>query len=179
MLELWGGVECTVARIGDRYVDQLHTTGHHDRACDLDDFAALGLAAIRYPVLWERIAPERPDRCDWSWTDERLARLRDLGIRPILGLVHHGSGPRYTTWPTRASRGAWVSLRPGSPSVTPGRKITRESTSRSPPRASADCTDSGIRTDAIRHCSCACCSINWKARGRRCVRFGRSPRRPG
>jgi dTDP-4-dehydrorhamnose reductase len=96
MLELWGGVECTVARVGDRYMDQLRTTGHHDRLSDLDDFAALGITAMRYPVLWERIAPERPDRCDWSWTDERLNRLRDLGIRPILGLVHHGSGPRYT-----------------------------------------------------------------------------------
>lgn len=96
MPELWGGVECTVARIGERYVDQLRTTGHHDRLSDLDDFAALGLTAMRYPVLWERIAPESPRRCDWSWTDQRLARLRDLGIRPILSLVHHGSGPRYT-----------------------------------------------------------------------------------
>ncbi|HZX31369.1 MAG TPA: family 1 glycosylhydrolase [Rhodocyclaceae bacterium] len=96
-VELWGGVECTVARVGDRYIDQVVATGHQDRISDLDRFAALGLKAMRYPVLWERIAPDRPDRCDWSWTDERLARLRDLGIRPILGLVHHGSGPRYTS----------------------------------------------------------------------------------
>ena len=26
----------------------------------------------------------------------RLERLRALNVRPILGLVHHGSGPRYT-----------------------------------------------------------------------------------
>ena len=25
-----------------------------------------------------------------------MARLRELGIRPIVGLLHHGSGPRYT-----------------------------------------------------------------------------------
>jgi dTDP-4-dehydrorhamnose reductase len=25
-----------------------------------------------------------------------LARLRELSIRPIVGLVHHGSGPAYT-----------------------------------------------------------------------------------
>ncbi|MBD0362851.1 MAG: sugar nucleotide-binding protein, partial [Coleofasciculus sp. C3-bin4] len=31
-----------------------------------------------------------------SWADERLERLRELGIRPIVGLVHHGSGPRHT-----------------------------------------------------------------------------------
>ncbi len=95
-LELWGGVECTVARVGDRYTDELATTGHDARPADLELFARLGIRALRYPVLWERIAPDRPDRCDWSWTDARLARLRELGIRPVLGLVHHGSGPRYT-----------------------------------------------------------------------------------
>lgn len=98
-VELWGGVECTIARVGDRYTDQLGTTGHDDRPSDLERFAGLGLKALRYPVLWERIAPERPDRCDWRWTDERLARIRELGIQPILGLVHHGSGPRYTSLP--------------------------------------------------------------------------------
>jgi len=96
-VELWGGVECTVARIGKRYTDQLGATGHEHRISDLELFAGLGIKALRYPVLWERIAPDRPDRCDWKWTDERLARIRDLGLRPILGLVHHGSGPRYTS----------------------------------------------------------------------------------
>ena len=97
LVELWGGVECTVARIGDGYIDQLRTTGHQHRIADLDLFAGLGVKALRYPVLWERIAPEWPGRCDWSWTDARLDRLRELGIRPILSLVHHGSGPRYTS----------------------------------------------------------------------------------
>lgn len=96
-LELWGGVECTVARVGDRYVDQLQTTGHQDRIDDLDLFAGLGLKTLRYPVLWERIAPQHPNRCDWSWTDARLNRLRELGIEPIITLVHHGSGPQYTS----------------------------------------------------------------------------------
>ena len=95
-LELWGGIECTVNRVGDRYADQVVLTGHQNRIDDLDRFAALGLAAIRYPVLWERVAPDRPDACDWHWSDERLARLRLLRLRPIVGLLHHGSGPRYT-----------------------------------------------------------------------------------
>ena len=30
-VELWGGVECTVNRVGDAYHDQLRLTGHHDR----------------------------------------------------------------------------------------------------------------------------------------------------
>ena len=40
---------------------------------------------------------EHSRRPDWRWTDARLADLRALGIAPIAGLVHHGSGPRYTT----------------------------------------------------------------------------------
>ena len=96
MLELWGGIECTVNRVGDRYFDQVILTGHEHRLDDLDRFADLGLKALRYPVLWERVVPTDPAQPDWSWTDERLARMRELGIRPIVGLCHHGSGPRWT-----------------------------------------------------------------------------------
>src|ERR687894_287789 len=96
-LELWGGIECTVARVGDGYLDQIRRSGHEGRPEDLDMIAGLGLRAIRYPVLWERVAPHGLEDADWSWTDERLGRLRELGIRPIVGLVHHGSGPRSTS----------------------------------------------------------------------------------
>lgn len=95
-LERWCGVECTVSRVGDTYTDQLRRTGHDDRIDDLDRLAALGFSAIRYPLLWERVSPESPDLADWSWCDERLDRLRALDMRVIGGLVHHGSGPRYT-----------------------------------------------------------------------------------
>lgn len=94
-LELWGGPECTVNRVGDHFRDQIEASGHHQRLSDLDLFADLGLAAVRYPVLWERVAPHDPAKRDWTWTDERLPRLRQLGLRTIAGLVHHGSGPRY------------------------------------------------------------------------------------
>lgn len=93
-IEMWGGVECTVNRVGDRYRDQLRLSGHHERLDDLDRFATLGLRALRYPVLWERTAPDGEP--DWTWPDARLDRLRTLNIRPIVGLVHHGSGPRHT-----------------------------------------------------------------------------------
>ncbi|MBW3633488.1 MAG: family 1 glycosylhydrolase, partial [Chloroflexi bacterium] len=96
MLELWGGIECTVNRVGDCYADQIVRTGHQDRMDDLDRFADLGITALRYPVLWERVVPMDPAQPDWSWTDERLARIRELGMRPIVGLCHHGSGPRWT-----------------------------------------------------------------------------------
>lgn len=96
-LELWGGVECTVVRIGDDYRDQVLETGHSKRMADLDALAELGVKAVRYPIVWENVAPETPGELDLSWHDRRLKRLRELGIRVIGGLVHHGSGPRYTS----------------------------------------------------------------------------------
>ncbi len=59
-------------------------------------FAALGLKTLRYPLVWERASAEIGAPPDWSWTDARLGRIRELGIRPIAGLLHHGSGPRGT-----------------------------------------------------------------------------------
>jgi dTDP-4-dehydrorhamnose reductase len=90
-------VECTVNRVGEKYFDQLELGGHARRVDDLNLFASLGVRALRYPVLWERVAPESLMRADWSWSDERLRRLLELKIRPIVGLVHHGSGPRHTS----------------------------------------------------------------------------------
>ncbi|WP_426492752.1 family 1 glycosylhydrolase [Hymenobacter sp. 102] len=93
---LWGGVECTCRRVGDAYSDQLTRSGHIHRLSDLDRFAELGLRTLRYPILWEHVAPDSLDSPDWRWADERLHRLQALAIEPIVGLVHHGSGPRYT-----------------------------------------------------------------------------------
>jgi dTDP-4-dehydrorhamnose reductase len=84
-------------RVGDQFFDQLVWSGHDTRIDDLAAFASLGIRALRYPVLWERVAPHSIDDFDWRWTDERLARLRALGVRPIAGLLHHGSGPAYTS----------------------------------------------------------------------------------
>ncbi len=95
-IERWCGVECTVNRVRDRFRDQLHRSGHHHRIEDLDQIAALGFDAIRYPLLWERVSPDTPDAADWAWCDERLDQLDRLGLRVIAGLVHHGSGPHYT-----------------------------------------------------------------------------------
>ena len=55
-----------------------------------------GIRALRYPVLWERTAPQGVAHARWHWSDARLDRLRQLAITPIVGLLHHGSGPAYT-----------------------------------------------------------------------------------
>ena len=95
-LELWGGIECTVNRVGDVYFDQIRKSGHHGRKDDISRFASIGVRAMRYPVLWERVAPDGLATADWTWTDERLELLRASDIRPIATLLHHGSGPRST-----------------------------------------------------------------------------------
>ena len=92
--EVWGGVEASHVRIRTRTVDQLELTGHDRRDADMDAIASLGVSAVRYPVLWERVAPRGLASADWSWPDARLGRLRELGVRPVVGLIHHGSGPR-------------------------------------------------------------------------------------
>ena len=95
-LELWGGIECTVNRVGAEYYDQLHFSGHVRRLCDLTALNSLGLRALRYPVLWEHAARGEQE-LDLTWADERLARLKELDLTPIAGLLHHGSGPSHTS----------------------------------------------------------------------------------
>src|SRR3954464_12157578 len=87
------GIECTVNRVGDRYFDQCARNGYRDRLEDLDRFAELGIKALRCPFLWETIAPEGVGKARWDFADRQLERLLRLKLRPIAGLVHHGSGP--------------------------------------------------------------------------------------
>ena len=96
-LELWGGYECTVNRVGDEWFDQTLRSGHEDRIEDLQLIADLGVRSVRYPALWERISPDHPNQANFGWTDERLDEMRRLGLNPILTLCHHGSGPHYTS----------------------------------------------------------------------------------
>ena len=91
-IAVWGGIECSYNRVGDRYFDQLERSGLYDFPDELDRLAALGITALRFPVLWERVCA-LGDRA-WAWTDAGLNRLRAHGITPIITLLHHGSGPR-------------------------------------------------------------------------------------
>jgi dTDP-4-dehydrorhamnose reductase len=95
---LWGGIESTVNRVGDLFYDQTVKSGHQERIGDLQAIAELGIKTLRYPALiWERVAPDGVEKADWRWPDQRLKRLRKLGIKPVVGFLHHGSGPRYTS----------------------------------------------------------------------------------
>ncbi|MFD2161474.1 family 1 glycosylhydrolase [Paradesertivirga mongoliensis] len=96
-VEVWAGIECTINRVRDSYFDQLNYADHYKRQSDLDLFADLGIKKIRYPILWERHKPEADTNISWDATDRSLNRLKELGIQPIAGLVHHGSGPSYAS----------------------------------------------------------------------------------
>ena len=95
MIELWVGIECTVNRVGATYHDQVERSGHALRVDDIDRIAMLGVGRLRYPLLWERVAPSGVPR--WECVDAHMERMHALGLSPIAGLVHHGSGPAHTS----------------------------------------------------------------------------------
>ena len=93
-LELWGGVECTINRVHDTFYDQLERSGHRMRAVDdLEMSAALGIRTLRTALHWERFEETH----SWKRWDDLMADMGRLHIRPIVGLLHHGSGPLHTS----------------------------------------------------------------------------------
>lgn len=92
-LELWGGVECTLNRVHDISFDQLTRSGHRERALDdLTLFAQLGITALRTAMQWEWF----DETGSWAFGDTVLPEMQRLRMRPIVGLLHHGSGPAST-----------------------------------------------------------------------------------
>ncbi len=90
--EIWGGLECSYNRIEGNYADQLDYCGHYRRGIlDIQYIARLGVKALRYPVIFERY--HDPMDLSWSWLARQLNALRYYNIKPIAGLLHHGSGP--------------------------------------------------------------------------------------
>lgn len=94
--EIWGGIECTINRVQNRFFDQLKYNGHYNRTGDIAQLAETGIRKIRYPILWERHQPSRENAIDWTWTQNQLRELMEHHIDVIAGLVHHGSGPAFT-----------------------------------------------------------------------------------
>jgi dTDP-4-dehydrorhamnose reductase len=95
--ELWGGIECSFNRVGESYFDQFELCGHYQRGeADIECIAALGIKKLRYPILWEYHQPYVNTEIDWSWTSQQLKAIEKNNITPIVGLLHHGSGPAFT-----------------------------------------------------------------------------------
>ena len=93
--EVWGGIECTINRVGDRFFDQLDYANFYQQP-PLASIADLGIRKLRFPILWEKHQPELNQTIDWSWVEQPLLFFKEKGIDIIAGLVHHGSGPSYT-----------------------------------------------------------------------------------
>ena len=92
-MELWGGCEGTINRVGNVFFDQHAYSGHRARfENDLKLFATLGLKTLRIALLWERFE----QLGHWHEADHMVQAIADQGLHPIIGLVHHGSGPPHT-----------------------------------------------------------------------------------
>ena len=92
-LEIWGGAEYTHNRVHDEYLDQMDVSGHATRMDDYDRIAELGISTVRLGLLWEHHVRDG----SWEPFDDRLTYVKRAGLRPIAGLLHHGSGPRNTS----------------------------------------------------------------------------------
>lgn len=92
-LEIWGGAEYTCNRVGDRYFHQMELSGHSGRLEDYSRFLELGIRTLRVGLLWEEYDQQK----SWKQFDDHLSCVRQLGIRPVASLLHHGSGPEHTS----------------------------------------------------------------------------------
>lgn len=93
--EVWGGIECTINRVGNTYFDQLAQARFYEHP-PIHALTDLGIKKVRFPILWEKHQPQQDTVIDWSWTSSQLNELKKSGVDVIAGLVHHGSGPVYT-----------------------------------------------------------------------------------
>lgn len=76
-----------------RTLDEYELTGHYERwRDDLALMARIGVRAARYGIPWHRINPRR-GVWEWDFVDRTIDRMLDLGIEPIVDLVHYGLPP--------------------------------------------------------------------------------------
>jgi dTDP-4-dehydrorhamnose reductase len=95
-IPVWGGIECTINRLEDRFFDQLEMNDFYASQTAIEAIASCGIKTFRFPVLWEKHEPSLHGPIDWSWAQSQLEFLKQKNIEPIVGLLHHGSGPRFT-----------------------------------------------------------------------------------
>ncbi len=74
-----------------RILDEYELTGHYRRwREDIGLMAELGIHVARYGIPWYRVNPAK-GKWHWDWADRALERLLELGIEPIVDLVHYGT----------------------------------------------------------------------------------------
>ncbi len=74
-----------------RTLDEYELTGHYRRwRGDLGRMRELGVGTARYGIPWHRVNPAA-GVWRWGWADRPLERMLELGIDPIVDLVHYGT----------------------------------------------------------------------------------------
>lgn len=95
-MEVWGGIECSINRVGESYFDQLEYNKLYDRPELLNHIVELGLKAMRFPILWEKNWPDHDKAPVWA-VERQLKILKENNVNIIAGLLHHGSGPSFAS----------------------------------------------------------------------------------
>ncbi len=73
-----------------RTLDEYELTQHYEHwREDLGLIRELGVTHARYGIPWHRINPS-PNTWRWDFADRTLDHLLDLGVEPIVDLVHYG-----------------------------------------------------------------------------------------
>ncbi len=74
-----------------RALDEYELTGHYEQwRSDLELTRELGVRLVRYGIPWHRINPAQ-GKWDFSQAEPQLERLLELGIDPVVDLVHYGT----------------------------------------------------------------------------------------
>lgn len=73
-----------------RTLDEYELTQHYERwREDIDLMKELGVSHARYGIPWHKINPAQKE-WHWDFADKTLGRMLELGIEPIVDLVHYG-----------------------------------------------------------------------------------------
>jgi len=76
---------------GERSLDEYEMTQHyHFWHHDLGLAKECGAGMVRWGIPWYRVNPAR-GAWDWSWLDQVAERFAELGLTPIVDLMHYGT----------------------------------------------------------------------------------------
>ncbi len=76
---------------GERALDEYELTEHYEQwRGDLDLARSAGAELLRWGIPWHRVQPQR-DSWDWSWVDPVIDHFGEIGLRPVIDLLHYGT----------------------------------------------------------------------------------------